>query len=74
MKPSWILAALAAVAGACLSSGCMTVAPSDKARLAEPCMQFVQANHGRFFIDHLTSTVEQAEGGDGKIGGGCGCR
>ena len=57
-----------------LAAGCATVEPWEKARLAEPHMQFKQESRGQFFIDHSVITVEQAEGGNGKAGGGCGCR
>ena len=54
--------------------GCASVKPWQKARLAEPHMQFKQTQRGQFFLDHTVITVEQAEGGNGKSGGGCGCR
>jgi hypothetical protein len=57
-----------------LVSGCASVQPWEKGLLAEPQMQFVQKNPGRFFMDHALITLEQAEGGNGKVGGGCGCR
>ena len=55
-------------------SSCASVGPWEKARLTEPAMQFKQKNPGAFFVTHSVITVEQAEGGDGKAGGGCGCR
>jgi hypothetical protein len=54
--------------------GCAMVQPWEKAQLSEPQMQFVQKNPGRSFLDHALVTMEQAEGGNGKSGGGCGCR
>ena len=54
--------------------GCATVQPWEKAMLAEPQMRFAQKNPGRFFLEHAQITVEQAEGGNGRAGGGCGCR
>ena len=65
---------LAAAFLALLGCGCATVAPWEKARLTEPGMRFKQKNPGAFFVTHSVITVEQAEGGDGKAGGGCGCR
>lgn len=55
-------------------SGCASVQPWEKAELAQPQMNFTQMNPGRHFIDHALVTMEQAEGGNGKSGGGCGCR
>jgi hypothetical protein len=55
-------------------TGCATVKPWDKSELSQPQMDFVQKNPGRFFIEHALIAMEQAEGGDGKAGGGCGCR
>lgn len=54
--------------------GCATVQPWQKAELGEPQMQFVQNLPGRHFLEHALVTMEQAEGGNGKSGGGCGCR
>jgi len=54
--------------------GCAMVQPWEKAELSEVQMQFVQKNPGRHFMDHALVTMEQAEGGNGKSGGGCGCR
>ena len=61
------------ILGAALQ-GCATVKPWDKSELSQPQMDFVQKNPGRFFIEHALIAMEQAEGGNGKAGGGCGCR
>ncbi len=57
-----------------LASGCASVQPWEKDILAEPRMQFRSELLSRRFLDHAVITVEQAEGGDGSAGGGCGCR
>ena len=53
---------------------CATVQPWEKDVLAEPRMQFRGELPSRHFLNHTTITVEEAEGGDGTAGGGCGCR
>ena len=55
-------------------SSCATVELWERDRFAKPHMQFKQKDKGQFFLDHTVITVEQAEGGNGKAGGGCGCR
>lgn len=57
-----------------LCQGCATVAPWEKAGLAEPFMQFKQLRPNQKFLIHSVITLEQAEGGSGRTGGGCGCR
>lgn len=65
----WLLLAIAL-----LGSGCAMVQPFQKEELGKPYMKFKQAAPGTFFVEHTVITVEQAEGGNGKAGGGCGCR
>ena len=60
--------------GALLCSGCATVEPWQKAELGQPYMQPRSSEWGDGFRTHALITVEQAEGGDGLAGGGCGCR
>jgi hypothetical protein len=65
---------LAAMLLGSLAGGCATVQPWQKERLSQAHMQFTQSLRGQYFLDHSVITVEQAEGGNGKAGGGCGCR
>jgi hypothetical protein len=53
---------------------CATVQPWEKDVLAEPRMQFRGELPSRHFLNHTMITIEEAEGGDGTAGGGCGCR
>jgi hypothetical protein len=64
------IAALAAL----LLAGCATVKPWEKAELSKPHMRFSGEGAHAGFIGHALLTNEQAEGGDGGAGGGCGCR
>lgn len=57
-----------------LCGGCANVEVWQKAELAEPQMQLRREGRLQFFEDHALSTLEQAEGADGKAGSGCGCR
>jgi hypothetical protein len=65
---------LAATALAALCAGCSTVEVWQKAELAQPQMQLRREGRLQFFEDHALSTLEQAEGANGKVGAGCGCR
>lgn len=66
--PLWILAF------ALLVAGCAHVEPWQKSELGQPYMQPRSMQWGDAFRTHAIITVEQAEGGDGLAGGGCGCR
>lgn len=59
---------------ALLASGCAGVEAWQKAELAQPQMQLRRDGRLQFFEDHALSTLEQAEGANGKAGAGCGCR
>ena len=63
-----------ALALACLAAGCATVKPWEKAELSQPWMRFTIEGAHAGFVTHSLVTNEQAEGGDGGAGGGCGCR
>jgi hypothetical protein len=54
--------------------GCASVKAWQKETLAQPIMEFKQDGPDQSFLDHAQITVEQAEGGNGGTGGGCGCR
>jgi hypothetical protein len=67
---------LRTLAGAALAlaAGCATVQPWDKEELAKPCMAFADDGAAQAFRTHVLITNEQAMGGEGGSGGGCGCR
>lgn len=62
------------LAAAWLAQGCETVGIADKAALARPGMQFDDQRRSQAFVNHVLITEEQADGGNGGEGGGCGCR
>ncbi len=57
-----------------LLCGCAHVQPWEKEVLAQPRMRFSHDSDAQHFVDHAIITQEQAEGGSGGAGGGCGCR
>ncbi|MGA7123249.1 MAG: DUF4266 domain-containing protein [Polyangiaceae bacterium] len=64
---------LSACAALLVCSGCATVAPQDRAILADPSMQFdVEAKHDAA-LRHAIENREGSVGGTGASGGGCGC-
>jgi hypothetical protein len=53
--------------------GCATVAPQQRAILADPTMQFdAEAKHDAA-LRHALENREGSMGGTGVSGGGCGC-
>jgi hypothetical protein len=63
----------AAIAIAALAAGCATVAPTQRAILADPAMQFDgEAKHDAA-LRHAMENREGSMGGTGVSGGGCGC-
>lgn len=63
-----------ALAAAVALSGCATVQPWQRGRLADPCMIF-DADPGRVaYMTHWQDAREAASGGFGVQGGGCGCK
>jgi len=54
------------------SSGCVTVQPWERGRLANPAMASA-ARMGDSYRPHVLSIREGAVGGEGDVGGGCGC-
>jgi hypothetical protein len=64
---------LLGLAGALLLGGCATVAPQQRAILADPTMQFdADAKHDAA-LNHAMENREGSMGGTGVSGGGCGC-
>jgi hypothetical protein len=54
-------------------TGCATLAPQQRAILADPSMQFdAEAKHEAAFR-HAIDNREGSMGGTGVAGGGCGC-
>lgn len=54
-------------------AGCATVAPQQRAILADPTMQFdAEAKHDAA-LRHSLENREGSMGGTGVSGGGCGC-
>jgi hypothetical protein len=58
---------------ALLSSGCATVAPEQRAILADPSMQFDAEGKHEGPLKHALENREGSMGGTGVQGGGCGC-
>ena len=57
-----------------LFSGCATVQPWQRGRLAHPAMTF-DADPGQIaYMTHWQEAREAAAGGFGVLSGGCGCK
>jgi hypothetical protein len=54
-------------------SGCATVAPQQRAILADPTMQFDADQKHDAALRHAIDNREGSIGGTGVSGGGCGC-
>ncbi|MGH7269019.1 MAG: DUF4266 domain-containing protein [Polyangiaceae bacterium] len=54
-------------------TGCVTVAPEQRAALADPMMQFDGARRHDAALQHAIENREGSIGGTGVTGGGCGC-
>ena len=66
------LALLLAAAVATSATGCATVQPWERGRLAHSCMQ-LKDRIGDGYLTHVLSIREGSVGGEGSSGGGCGC-
>ena len=53
--------------------GCATVAPQQRAILADPTMQFDAEGKHDSALRHAIDNREGSMGGTGVSGGGCGC-
>jgi hypothetical protein len=72
MRPS-VLIVLVVVSSVPALAGCATVAPQQRAVLADPTMQFdAEAKHDAA-MRHALDNREGSMGGTGVSGGGCGC-
>ncbi len=54
-------------------TGCATVAPQQRAILADPTMQFDSEAKHDAALRHAIENREGSMGGTGVSGGGCGC-
>ena len=54
-------------------AGCATVAPQQRAILADPTMQFDAEQKHEGALRHAIENREGSMGGTGVAGGGCGC-
>jgi Domain of unknown function (DUF4266) len=71
--PSCLLRVAVIVVVALASVGCATLAPQQRAILADPTMQFdAEAKH-EAALHHALDNREGSMGGTGVSGGGCGC-
>lgn len=68
------LRALAVFAGLATASGCATVKPWQRSRLADPCMTFEANANMTAYASHWQEAREGSSGGAGVQGGGCGCK
>ena len=55
-----------------MATGCATVHPWQRETLSHPCMQLTP-QLGDTFGSHMLPIREGATGGEGGLGGGCGC-
>jgi hypothetical protein len=56
-----------------IGGGCATVAPQQRAILADPTMQFDAESKHDAALRHAIDNREGSTGGTGVSGGGCGC-
>jgi hypothetical protein len=56
-----------------LASGCATVEPWERGRLANPKMKLMPNPQAAGFEQHVFEYREGSSGGYGTVGGGCGC-
>jgi Domain of unknown function (DUF4266) len=72
-RSAWTRTGLAACA--LLLAGCSLQAPRawEKDLLARPAMAMESDPLERRFLQHIYTSKENASGGDGVGGGGCGC-
>jgi hypothetical protein len=66
------------LASACVAvsvaSGCATVQPWQRGRLADPAMEFDADAAQAAYMAHWQEAREGAAGGSGVQSGGCGCK
>ncbi len=67
------LIGLGALLGLVGAAGCATLAPQQRAILADPTMQFEAEARHEAALHHAIDNREGSMGGTGVSGGGCGC-
>jgi hypothetical protein len=70
---SFLLSLAAVLVAAAASAGCATLAPQQRAILADPTMQFDADGKHEGPLHHALDNREGSMGGTGVSGGGCGC-
>jgi hypothetical protein len=73
MARSLFLGFVATMALGASALGCATVAPQQRAILADPTMQFDAEGRHDAALHHAIDNREGSMGGTGVSGGGCGC-
>ncbi len=68
-----VLRAALLVLACAFASGCVSVMPWERERLANPDMQFGGAEELHSAESHATEVREGSVGGFDAAGGGCGC-
>jgi hypothetical protein len=68
-----LLILLALAGGALCGTGCETVKPWQRVTLADYTMRADRDPLGAAFNEHVWLSREEASGGTGVGGGGCGC-
>jgi Domain of unknown function (DUF4266) len=71
--PSLLLSLAAMLFAAVTLAGCATLAPQQRAILADPTMQFDADGKHEGPLHHALDNREGSMGGTGVSGGGCGC-
>lgn len=69
---SWLVFACVVIASGSIT-GCATVAPYERERLARPDMEIGADKDVNAGSEHATAYREGSSGGFGASGGGCGC-
>jgi len=64
---------LALAGGLLMLTGCQHVKPWQRGTLADPAMSANRDQLGDGFMQHIWFSREEADGGQGVGGGGCGC-
>jgi hypothetical protein len=62
------------IAATLAASGCATVQPWQRGRLADPCMVFDADASQVAYMTHWQEAREASSGGYGVQSGGCGCK
>ena len=69
-----VLAATAALIAVVAATGCATVQPWQRSKLADSCMVFDADAQMAAYMTHWQEAREGSMGGFGVQGGGCGCK